>query len=60
MATAEFVFNDKIYISTRLSQFKINYGREPRMGFDIKKKEKHIKFVKEIKVKVALINCRRK
>ena len=32
--------------------FQVNYGREPRMGFDIKKKEKNVKaeeFVKKIK-----------
>jgi len=32
--------------------FKINYGREPRIGFNIRKKEKNVKaeeFVKEMK-----------
>ena len=45
------------------SPFKVNYGREPRIGFDIQKKEEHVKaeeFVKKIKdryekVKVVLI-----
>jgi len=34
------------------SLFKVNYGREPRMGFDIRKKGKNVKaeeFVKEMK-----------
>ena len=52
LATAEFVFNNKIHIVTKLSLFQVDYGREPRMGFDIRKKEKNEKveeFVKEMK-----------
>ena len=48
----EFAFNNKVYTSTKSSLFKINYGREPRMGFDIRKKGKNVKaeeFVKEMK-----------
>jgi len=45
------------------SLFKVNYGRELRMGFDIRKKKKNMKaeeFVKEMKdrhekVKVVLV-----
>ena len=51
MAIAEFVFN-KVHIVMKSLPFKVNYGREPRMGFDIRKKRKNIKteeFVKEIK-----------
>ena len=36
----------------KLSPFKFNYRKEPRIGFEIRKKEKHVKvekFVKEIK-----------
>ena len=63
MATIEFVFNNKIYTATKSSLFRVNYRREPRMGFNIRKKEKNVKvekFVKEIKdryeeAKVALI-----
>jgi len=48
---------------TKSSLFKVNYEREPRMGFDIRKKGKHVKaeeFVKEIKdrhkeMKAALV-----
>ena len=62
LATAEFVFNNKIHTSTKLSPFKINYRRELRICFDIRKKRKHVKaeeFVKKIKerykeVKVVL------
>ena len=52
MATAEFVFNNKVHMATKSSLFQVNYGREPRMGFNIRKKRKHIKteeFVKEMK-----------
>ena len=46
-----------------MSLFQVNYGKEPRMGFNIRKKEKNDKaeeFVKEMKerheeAKVALV-----
>ena len=52
LATAEFAFNNKVHTVTKSSLFKVNYGREPRMGFDIRKKRKNMKaeeFVKEMK-----------
>jgi len=52
MATAEFIFNNKVHIATKSSTFKVNYGRELRMGFKIRKKGNHVKaeeFVKEMK-----------
>ena len=63
LAMAEFVFNNKVHTSTKLSLFKINYRRKPRMGFDIKKKEKNIKVEESVKkmkdkhekVKIVLI-----
>ena len=62
MTTAEFAFNNKVHIATKSSPFKINYGRELRMSFEIRKKMKYAKaekFLKEIKkihekTKVAL------
>ena len=54
MATAEFTFNNKVYTATKESPFKVNYGRELRMGFNIRKKGKNMKaekFVKEMKDK---------
>ena len=62
LTTAEFAFNNKVHISTKSSLFKVKYRREPRMGFEIRKRGKHVKaeeFVKEMKkihkeVKAAL------
>jgi len=39
LATAEFAFNNKIHIAIQLSLFKVNYGRELGMDFDIRKKK---------------------
>ena len=63
MATTEFAFNNKIHTVTKSSPFKVNYRRELRIGFDIRKKKKHGKaeeFVREMKdryekAKVALV-----
>ena len=49
---AEFAFNNKVYTATKMSQFQVNYGRELRMGFDIRKKRKNEKteeFAREMK-----------
>ena len=52
LATAEFSFNNKVHAATKMSPFQINYEREPRMGFDIRKEGKNEKaeeFVREMK-----------
>ena len=52
LAMAEFAFNNKVHTVTKMSPFKVNYGREPRMGFDIRKKGKNEKveeFAREMK-----------
>jgi len=52
LATTEFVFNNKVHTVTKTSPFQVNYGREPRMGFDIRKKRKNEKaeeFAREMK-----------
>jgi len=63
LATVEFAFDNKVHTATKSSLFKINYGRKPRIGFDIRKKRKNVKveeFVKKMKnrhkeVKAALV-----
>jgi len=52
LAMAEFAFNNKVHIVTKTSPFQVNYGRELKMGFDIRKKRKNEKaeeFVREMK-----------
>jgi len=62
LGTAEFVYNNKAHSSTRTLPFKANYGQDPRMGFEGRKKRKYTgaeKFIEKIKeiqeeVKAAL------
>ena len=52
LAMAEFAFNNKVHTVTKSSPFQVNYRREPRMGFDIRKKGKNEKaeeFAREMK-----------
>ena len=53
LAMAEFAFNNnKMYTVIKILLFQVNYGRELRMDFDIRKKgkdEKAEEFVREIK-----------
>jgi len=37
----EFAYNNKVYMGIKVSPFKANQGQDPRMGFEIKKKEKY-------------------
>jgi len=62
LETAVFAYNNKAHSSTRTSPFKANYGQDPRMDFEGRKKGKYVgaeKFIKKMKeiqeeVKVAL------
>ena len=39
LVTAEFAVNNKVHIATKISPFMANYGRELRMGANIRRKE---------------------
>ena len=52
LALAEFVVNIKVHTATKVSPFMANYGRELRIGGDIRKRgkiEKATEFVKRMK-----------
>ena len=52
LGTVEFIYNNKVHLSTKTSPFKVNYGQDPRMGFKVRKKRKYKrveKFVTKIK-----------
>jgi len=52
LGTAEFAYNNKTYSSTKTSPFKADYGQDPRMGFEGRKKRKYAgakKFIEKIK-----------
>jgi len=52
LALAEFAINNKVYSMTKVSLFIANYGRELRMGEDIRRKgkmEKTTEFVERMK-----------
>ena len=49
---AEFTYNNKIHVATKTSPFKANYGQDPRMGFEGRRKGKYEaagKFIEKIK-----------
>jgi len=52
LASAEFAVNNKAHTVTKMSPFMANYGRELRMGGDIRKKgkvESTTEFVEKMK-----------
>jgi len=49
---AEFTYNNKIHVATKILPFKANYSQDPRMGFEGRRKEKYEaagKFVERMK-----------
>jgi len=40
LATTEFAYNNKVNTSTKVSSFRANSGRDPRMGFEMRKQGK--------------------
>ena len=52
LGIAEFTYNNKAYLSTKISPFKANYRQDPRMGFEGRKKGKYAgaeKFVEKMR-----------
>jgi len=52
LAVAEFAINNKVHMATKVLPFMANYGKEIRMGGDIRKKgkvESAMEFVKRMK-----------
>ena len=52
LGTAEFAYNNKVHMATKISPFKANYGQNPRMGFERRRKGKYEvaeKFVEKMK-----------
>ena len=49
MATIEFTLNKKVYLVTKLLLFEVNYSRELRISFEMRKKVKVENFVSEMK-----------
>ena len=40
LVPAEFIINNKVYLTTKVSPFIANYGRELRMEVDLRRKRK--------------------
>ena len=63
MGTAKFAYNNKMHSSTRMLPFKANYGQNPRMEFEGRKKGKYegakkfIEKMKEIQKKAKAALC---
>jgi len=52
LGTVEFMYNNKIQMATKTLPFKANYGQDPRMGFEERRKGKYKavgKFVERMK-----------
>ena len=52
LGTTEFAYNNKIHLATKVFLFKANYGQDPQMGFERKRKGKFEtaeKFVERMK-----------
>jgi len=41
LGTAEFAYNNKIHVATKVLLFKVNYSQDPRMGFERRRKGKY-------------------
>ena len=48
---AEFTYNNKVHLSTKILLFKANYRQDPRMGFEVRRKGKN-KGVEKFVIKI--------
>ena len=61
LGMVEFVYNNKVHSSTKTLSFKANYGQDPRIGFEVRKKgkykgaEKFVIKMKEIQEEVKVV-----
>jgi len=61
LGTAEFVYNNKVHATTKTSLFKANYGQDPKMGFEGRRKgkyeavEKFVERMRKIQEKVKAV-----
>jgi len=61
LGTVEFANNNKVNTSTQVLPFRANSGRDPRMGFEMRKREKYkeaeefTKRMKEIQKEIQVV-----
>ena len=41
LGIVEFAYNNKIHVATKILPFKANYGQDPRMGFERRRKRRY-------------------
>jgi len=41
LGIVEFAYNNKIHVATKISPFKANYGQDPRIGFEGRRKRRY-------------------
>ena len=52
LGMVEFIYNNKVHVATKTSPFKANYGQDPKMGFEGRRKGKYEaaeKFIKRMR-----------
>jgi len=54
LGIAEFIYNNKVYSSTKTLLFKTDYGQDPRMGFEVKRKGKY-KGIEKFVIKIRKV-----
>jgi len=43
LGIAKFIYNNKVYLSTKILLFKANYEQDPRIEFEVRRKGKYKK-----------------